>query len=90
MEQHIINKSEINLLRYPRLDTVLMVEQTIKDYSGEYKIYQLWKHLPKKVMYQTYKVILAYLLDINKIAIDCEGKIGYIWSPDYKRKNKKI
>ena len=73
------------LQRSPRLDTVLMVEGFIKEYSGEFKVYQLWKHLPRKVMYQTYKIILSYLLDINKIAVDSEGKIGYIWSPGYKR-----
>ncbi len=82
------HKKELNILRYPRLDTVIMVEKFIEDYSGEFKVYQLWKNLPKKVMYQTYKIILAYLLDINKIAIDSEGKIGYIWSPDYKRNER--
>jgi len=69
----------------PRLGTVMMVEAFIKEHSGEFKVYQLWKHLPKKVMYQTYKVILSYLLDVNRIAVDSEGKIGYIWSPSYKR-----
>ena len=62
-----------------------MVEGFIKEHSGEYKVYQLWKRLPRQVMYQTYKIILSYLLDINKIAADSEGKIGYIWSPGYKR-----
>ena len=76
--------------RYPRLDTVMMVEEFIKEHSGEYKVYQLWKHLPKQVMYQTYKIILEYLLDINKIAVDSVGKIGYIWSPGYKRKKELI
>ncbi len=75
----------LNVLRYPRLDTVMMVELFIKEHSGEFKISQLWNSLPKKVMYQTYKIIIAYLLEINKIAIDSEGKIGYIWDPDYKR-----
>lgn len=68
--------------RYPRLDTVLMVEKFIEENSGKFKVYQLWANLPKKVMYQTYKIIIAYLLDINKIAVDSEGKIGYIWSPE--------
>ena len=77
-----------NYTRYPRLDTVLMVERFIDKHSGEYKVYQLWKNLPKKVMYQTYKIILSYLMDINKIAVDSEGKIGYIWSPNYKRNPK--
>ena len=68
--------------RSPTLDTVLMVEETIKKYSGELNRTQLWKKLPKKVMWQTYLVILDYLQSINKIAIDKEGKIGYIWSPE--------
>ncbi|MCR4327069.1 MAG: hypothetical protein NUV46_00630 [Nanoarchaeota archaeon] len=78
-----------NYTRYPRLDTVLMVERFIDENSGEYKVYQLWKNLPKKVMYQTYKIILSYLIDINKIAIDSEGKIGYIWSEKLGQKYKK-
>ena len=90
MEEAIENNE---FARYPRLDTVLMVEKFIKEHSGELKIYQLWKILPKKVMYQTYKVIIAYLLDINKIAVDSEGKIGYIWSPEagqiFKKKGVK-
>ena len=75
-------------LRYPRLDTVFMVEKFIEENSGEFKVYQLWKRLPKKVMYQTYKLILSYLLSINKISVDSEGKIGYIWDPTYKRNSK--
>lgn len=74
------------VLRYPRLDTVLSVENFIKENSGEYKIYQLWKNLPKKMMYPTYQLIISYLLSINKIAIDSEQKIAYIWDPSYKRK----
>jgi len=78
-----------NGARYPRLDTVLMVEEFIKEHSAEFKVYQLWKQLPKKIMYQTYQLILAYLLSINKIAIDSERKIGYIWSPEIGQKYKK-
>ncbi len=84
---------ENEFARYPRLDTVLMVEKFIEEHSGEFKVYQLWKNLPKKTMYQTYKVIIVYLLDINKIAVDSEGKIGYIWSPEagqiFKKKGVK-
>ena len=72
--------------RSPTLGTVLMVEKTIEDYSGEFTRTELWKKLPKKVMWQTYLVILNYLQDINKIAIDKEGKIGYIWNPNLAKK----
>ena len=69
-------------VRSPTLDTVLMVEKNIDRYSGEFNRTELWKKLPKKVMWQTYLVILDYLQEINKIAIDRTGKIGYIWNPE--------
>lgn len=77
---------EKNILRYPQLDTVLMVEEFIKKHSGEYKRKELWERLPKKMMYQTFQVVLAYLLESNKIAIDSEGKIGWIWDPEGVKK----
>lgn len=72
--------------RSPTLDTVLMVEKTVEEHSGEFNRTELWKKLPKKVMWQTYLVILDYLENINKIAFDREGKIAYIWNPELARK----
>jgi len=68
-------------LHSPQLDTVIMVESFIKEHSGEYKKRALWENLPKKMMYQTYSVIIAYLLDSGKIAADKEGKICWIYNP---------
>lgn len=70
------------ILHYPQLDTVLMVEEFIREHSGEFKKRALWEHLPKKVMYQTFCVIFDYLLDSGKIAKDREGKIAWIWDPE--------
>lgn len=80
-----------NILHYPRLDTVLMVEKKIYDTSGEFKKKQLWERLPKKVMYQTFSVIIDYLLEIGKIGVDREGKICWIWNPELVKRysNKK-
>ena len=75
-----------NVLRFPRLDTVLMVESFIKETSGEFKKHSLWTHLPKKMMYQTFCVIFDYLSYSNKIAIDREGKIAWIWNPELVKK----
>ena len=91
METETIN----SIARSPTLDTVLMVEKIIDRYSGEFNRTELWKKLPKKVMWQTYLVILDYLQSINKIAMDREGTIAYIWSPEsakifLKRKPIKI
>ena len=68
-------------IRSPTLNTVLMIERTINKYSGEFNKTELWKKLPKKVMWQTYLVVLDYLENINKIAFDRNKKIAYIWNP---------
>ena len=77
--QHRMERDEI--LHYPQLDTVLMVEKFIYDNSGEFKKKSLWEHLPKQMMYQTFCVIIDYLLESGKIAVDKEGKIAWVWDP---------
>ncbi|MFA5992265.1 MAG: hypothetical protein WC796_00995 [Candidatus Pacearchaeota archaeon] len=74
------------IARSPTLDTVRMVEKTIEEYSGEFNRTELWKKLPKKVMWQTYLVILDYLQSINKIAVSKQGVLVYIWSPEVAKK----
>lgn len=66
-----------------------MVEKTIENNSGEFNRTGLWKALPKKVMWQTYLVILDYLESINKIAFDRTGKVAYIWNPVLAKKLRK-
>ncbi|PIN91147.1 hypothetical protein COU57_01795 [Candidatus Pacearchaeota archaeon CG10_big_fil_rev_8_21_14_0_10_32_14] len=75
-----------NITRYPRLDTVLMVEDFIKKFDGEYRKRALWEHLPKKMMYQTFSVIIDYLIYSRKISVDSVGKIGWIYYPQLARK----
>jgi len=75
-----------NILRYPRLDTVLMVEEFIKKHDGELRKRKLWESLPKKMMYQTFCVIVDYLLYSRKISIDAEGKLGWVYYPEEARK----
>ncbi len=74
------------ILHYPQLDTVLMVEEFIRKHSGEFKKRSLWEDLPKKTMYQTFCVIFDYLLESGKIAVDRERKIAWIWNPELVRK----
>jgi hypothetical protein len=75
-----------NILHYPQLDTVLMVEEFIRKHSGEYRRKQLWQSLPKKMMYQTFSVVLDYLFESGKIVADREGKIVWIWNPELVKK----
>ena len=70
-----------SILHSPTLDSVLMVEKTIQKYSQECGKYQLWKKLPKKMMYQTFQVILEYLENSGKILIDKEGCIMWTYNP---------
>ena len=74
------------ITRSPNLQTVLMVEKTIEEFSGELNRTELWKKLPKKVMWQTYLVILDYLQSVNKIAISKDGILVYIWDPESAKK----
>ena len=68
--------------RSPRLETVIMVERFIKEHSGDFKKTELLQRLPRKMMWGTFNVILQYLWDNNKIGIDKNGYVVYIWSPE--------
>ena len=70
----------------PTLQSVLMVEETIEQSSGEYTKYQLWKKLPRKMMYQTFSAILDYLEHANKIITARDGRIVWIWNPGLVRR----
>jgi len=81
--------SETNqIARSPTLQTVLMVEKFIEDNSGEYKKTELFKNLPRKIMWQTFQVIMEYLENDLKIVYDKEGYIVYIWNPKFYEKIK--
>jgi len=82
MESKMRFNIEKIITRSPRLETVIMVEKFIKKYSGEFKKTELFNKLPKKMMWGTFNVVLSYLWDNNKIGIDKEGFVVYIWSPE--------
>lgn len=84
-----MENESINFARSPTLDTVLMIEKAIEKYSGEFNRTELWKKLPRKVMWQTYLVALDYLEKINKIGIAKNGVIVYIWSPEVAKRYMK-
>jgi len=68
------------VLHEPKLNTILMVENAIKE-SGNYPTKkELWKSLPKQIQYQTFNRILDYLEASNKIMYD-DHRIVWIF-PD--------
>jgi len=84
MESQAIKKTYIetnSVARSPTLQTVLMVEKFIEENSGEYKKTELFNNLPKKVMWQTFQVIMEYLERSYRIIIEKDGKVTYIWNP---------
>lgn len=72
--------------RSPRLETLIMVEKFIEEHSGEFKKTELFQKLPKKMMWGTFNVILQYLWDNNKIAIDKNDYVVYIWNPELAKR----
>ena len=92
MEQKELNFNVKGIItRSPRLETVIMVEHFIKENGGEFRKTELFNNLPKKIMWGTFNVILKYLYENNKIGIDKDGFIIYIWNPELIKKflNKK-
>ena len=75
-----------DVARSPTLQTVLMVEKFIEESSGEYKKTELFNNLPKKVMWQTFQVIMEYLERSYRIIIEKDGVVTYIWNPELMKK----
>lgn len=75
------NEGQTEVLHQPRLDTVLMVEETIRKMKEYPSRQQLWKALPKKMMYQTFRIIIDYLEKSGKILMCKDGKIIWTWNP---------
>ncbi|MBI4214452.1 hypothetical protein HY546_00500 [archaeon] len=63
-----------------------MVEEAIKKAKDYPSKSELWHSLPKKMMYQTFNMILDYLEYSGKIYVDKDGRIVWIWDPDGVRK----
>ena len=70
----------------PTLNTVLMVEEILKNANNLMNREQLKKKLPTKIMHQTLNVILKYLEDSGKIL---DGRKGICWIYNDSPKMKK-
>jgi hypothetical protein len=69
--------------RWPRLDTIIMVEKVIEElnHRGIFPTKgELFRELPRKVMYPTYLRILEYLSTSHKITSHKE-KIVWVHDP---------
>lgn len=64
------------IIHYPNLKTVLMVEEVLKKANMLMTRETIKKKLPNKVMHQTLNIILKYLEDSGKIL---DGRKGILW-----------
>ena len=83
-----INFEKNNIFkRYPNLNTVLMVEDFLKQRRDlPIKVVDIKKQLPKQVMHQTLILILEYLWKSGKIIYGPRG-IQWIYSePEHLKK----
>jgi len=71
-----------DVLRFPRLDTVLMIENAIRKAKSDLTARQIWIKLPKKVMWQTFITTLEYLEYSGKILVDKDKTVVWIWNPE--------
>ena len=76
------------ILHYPKLDSILRVENEIQKFRDYPTRMELWKALPRQMQYQTFKLILEYLEISNKIMFE-DDKIVWIF-PNNKKLNKLI
>ena len=70
-----------NLDRFPRLDTVLMVERALYSYRSDKTVTEIWRLLPKKVMWTTFTTILDYLEYSGKIVVEKDKTVTWLWNP---------
>jgi hypothetical protein len=68
--------------RSPRLETILMVEAILFRYRSEKTITQIWKLLPKKVMWTTFTTIISYLAYSGKIHVEKDKTVTWLWNPE--------
>lgn len=73
-QENQLLKEEI--IHYPNLKTVLMIEDTLKNANHLLTREQLKKKLPVQIMHQTLNVILSYLEESGKII---DGRKGILW-----------
>ena len=86
-ENEMINKEDHKTARYPNLNTVLMVEDFLKEHRDiPMKLSDIKKQLPKQIMHQTLQVILEYLWKSGKIIYGPRG-IQWVYSePQHLKK----
>ena len=75
------------VIHYPRLNTILMVEDVLRNSEVAISKNELLRRLPRQVMRQTLNVILEYLEGKGAIVIRSKG---VLWVYNKNPKMKKV
>lgn len=76
-KRHSLSPSPRQIM--PRLDTLEMIEDTIRKEQYFESKTKLWKSLPRGVQYGTLGIALSYLERSNKITQNKDGSIAWIF-----------
>jgi len=66
---------------WPTLNTVIMVEDTLKNLKEAISVAELKRKLPRKVNHNTLMLILEYLEESNKVLMTIKG-LTWIYNPN--------
>jgi hypothetical protein len=80
-QQTILKFKQRRIDRSPRLDTILMIEAALYKYKSEKTLTEIWRLLPKKVMWTTFTTVVRYLEYSSKIIIEKDKTVTWIWNP---------
>ncbi len=70
----------------PTLGTIRMVEETLFEMSEYPTKNKLWRALPRQIQYPSFKEILKYLEESNKLITDKDGSLIWIFANTEKQK----
>jgi len=77
----VVVSSSSNGGHSPTLDSLKMIESTIKSENGKLTKTEIWEALPRKMMYQTYKQAMDYFTQQKKVILRGR-KVFWISYPD--------
>ena len=86
-QETLLRKREYSEQRSPTLNTVLMIEETLRNVGEVVSIGKLKRILPKQVMHQTVMAVIDYLEYSSKIVIH-DDKVLWTFKPQSKLKKK--
>ncbi len=71
------------VLHYPTLKTVLLVENVLRDAKEPLTRYEILKRMNNKLMRQSLNIIIQYLVERNMV-IDSDKGVFWVYTPKKK------